>query len=213
MPNHVYNTVTLTGNFRDLTMLKLLLNIPHECQHNHGDDSISPFNFFNLVAPDKSILDEYYGAEPTYENLEDRFKHSTNHWYDWNIRNWSTKWNAYDVSYSDTFDYDNIDDNQNNVSYGFNTAWSPPEKIIEALANKIKELKLNVTFDWFYEEEQGWGGEFYYNGDTLSVVKEWDIPASHVDYESQDKVEQCICGWSDDMDDWFEDCPRPEESK
>jgi len=213
MPNHVYNTVTLTGNFRDLTKLKLLLNMPHECQHINGDNSISSFNFYSLIAPDKSVWDEYYGVEPKYEDFKDRLLHSTNHWYDWNIRNWGTKWNAYDVEQSDTFDMDDIDDDLNSITYNFNTAWSPPDKIIEALANKIEELKLKVTFDWFYEEEQGWGGELNYDGNTLNVVGEWDIPASHADYESRDKVENCLCGWSEDMDDWFGDCPRPEESK
>ena len=213
MPNHVYNSVTLTGSFRDLTRLKMLLNMPHECQHVHNDTDISQFNFFSLLAPDKSVWDEYYGEEPSYKDLAERVRHSTNHWYDWNVRNWGTKWNAYDIDYSDTFDNDDIDNNQHSISYHFNTAWSPPYGIITALSKKIEELKLNVTFSWHYEEEQGWGGEFEYDGNTLNVVGEWDIPASHADYQSRDKVENCVCGWSDDMDDWFEDCPRPEESK
>ena len=61
-------------------------------------------------------------------------------WYDWRIQNWDTKWDAYDVVVTD--------DDPESVEIEFNTAWSPPE----AICNAIREQYEDVSVSWFYDE-------------------------------------------------------------
>ena len=202
MPNHVYNTVKLTGNYDDLHILKKLLSMPQPIQLAEGRLDFQDINFYSLISPDESIWEEYNGPEPKGRSLEESLKFASNHWYDWNIRNWGTKWNAYDASISDNLSDESVKSYY--IKYEFSTAWSPPEGIMKALAKKIYELKLNVSFSWTYEEEQGWGGvvENTSNGDVVEIDS-WDIPDSHAVMLS--RKGECYC---EDYQPIFDDCPK-----
>ena len=202
MPNHVYNTVKLTGNYDDLHILKKLLSMPQPIQLAEGRLDFQDINFYSLISPDESIWEEYNGPEPKGRSLEESLKFASNHWYDWNIRNWGTKWNAYDASISDNLSDESVKSYY--IKYEFSTAWSGPAGIIEALAKKIHELKLNVSFSWTYEEEQGWGGvvENTSNGDVVEIDS-WDIPDSHAVMLS--RKGECYC---EDYQPIFDDCPK-----
>lgn len=207
MPNHVYNTVTITGDEDDLLRLKRLLSMPQPIQLSKGEFDNLIFNFHSLITPDQSIWDEYYGSKPKGQSLEESLKFASNHWYDWNIRNWGTKWNAYDESISDNLSDESVKSYY--ITYEFNTAWSAPAGIIEALAKKIHELKLNVSFSWIYEEEQGWGGfiESTPDGNILEIDS-WEIPDSHKEMLS--RKGECYCLESEPI---FDDCPKDEAIK
>jgi hypothetical protein len=210
MPNHVFNYITIQGDEDDLLRLKKLLSMPQPIQLVDSKYDNLCFNFHSLITPDKSIWDEYNGKVPKEPKpLEESLMFQGNDWYDWNIRNWGTKWNAYDVE---------IKDGTNTLkcylTYTFNTAWSPPVSIIAALGNKIRELGLKLQFNWEYEEEQGWGGEYRFTiKDGFQLVSEYDIPSCHQDYVDRDRVSNCMCSWlSDSPDDWFDDCPNKNDA-
>lgn len=59
-------------------------------------------------------------------------------WYNWNVENWGTKWNAYDVAWED------LDDGR--VQLNFDTAWSHPEPVITALSKKFPYEVLEVRY-------------------------------------------------------------------
>ena len=59
---------------------------------------------------------------------------------DWRVQNWDTKWDCYDVVVTD--------DDPEQVEIEFNTAWSPPE----AICNAIREQYEDVSVSWFYDE-------------------------------------------------------------
>ena len=61
-------------------------------------------------------------------------------WYHWCIENWGTKWDACDKSVD--YEDDEI------LALTFNTAWSPPEGIVEKLRERYPEL----SFSCFYDE-------------------------------------------------------------
>ena len=73
---------------------------------------------------------------PTSGKTDDR-------WYDWNIKNWGTKWGSFNGSME--FDKKYGDE----VSYKFDTAWSPPAPILEALQDKFPDISIR----WFYRIE------------------------------------------------------------
>lgn len=52
-------------------------------------------------------------------------------WYDWAVENWGTKWDLDE----NPFDFDSISENE--ISFWFDTAWSPPMGVIEALSEKF----------------------------------------------------------------------------
>ena len=61
-------------------------------------------------------------------------------WYNWRVQNWDTKWDCYDVEVTD--------DDPECTEIQFNTAWSPPE----AICNALREQYPDVSISWFYDE-------------------------------------------------------------
>ena len=60
-------------------------------------------------------------------------------WWDWRVQNWGTKWNSYDCEVIE------MDDDQ--VEYTFNTAWSPPEGVIEKLREQYPDIQITAFYD------------------------------------------------------------------
>jgi hypothetical protein len=63
-------------------------------------------------------------------------------WYEWRNANWGTKWSLNEMSYDEYV-------NGDGASMCFDTAWSPPQGIYEALVTKFEEMSIN----WFYRED------------------------------------------------------------
>lgn len=101
----------------------------------------SAFDFNAVVPQPKGI---YRGNL----SLEDHKKHPVN-WYDWNIPNWGTKWNAYNVHYLD--DYKDGERIYGELLVKFETAWNVPIPILYKLAEKF-----NIEFTWNDEGEGVW---------------------------------------------------------
>jgi hypothetical protein len=94
-------------------------------------------------------------------------------WYNWNCQNWGTKWDAYDID---------IDDNDDNFTYYFNTAWSPPLAWLEKIAAKYPNLELNLEYN---EPGCDFGGVINYkNGE---VIQDESYNLSEHNWEKVDK--------------------------
>ena len=144
----------------------------------------SPLSFWNFLKP--TDTEAYFGDAEAEDG-----------WYNWNIENWGTKWDACDAEV--------LGEDKDFVSYNFRTAWDYAFGAFEAMTEQHPELE----FDFEWEEEQGWGGEAYGRLGNLIVFREWGIPESHADYVALDRENQCLCA-SWDEEHWFEDCPREE---
>ena len=143
MPNWCYNRISIYADSDQVSQLKEINDI----FENHKDpfNQIFPIPDFKNIPndkgelpkleqmknPDGSVLWETYNF-PDGKN-DDR-------WYHWCIDNWGTKWDVSDLS----IDYE--DDEQ--LELTFNTAWSPPEGIVDKLKKKYPDL----TFTCFYDE-------------------------------------------------------------
>lgn len=183
MPNHVFNTLRVTGPLEALNAFKEKVK--------HDDDK---FSYWNFKTPPQESIDsgEYHGTHGFVKGEE--VGRTPNNWYNFNTREWGTKWDAYDVY---------VETSAPKAFYAqFSSAWSPPLPVFEAMTEQHPELE----FDFSWEEEQGWGGEGIGAGGSFSVVKEWDIPNSHADHVELDK--ECYCESEDDEEYWFDDCPR-----
>lgn len=207
MPNWVDNCLTIVGETEKVKAVIAVLTQDNEFlqreREYYKEDTKREFSFSNLVCPPKEIWDEYFmpsGFSPDPEKMK-LYNNTETGWYEWNNAHWGTKWD--------------VDDVEIDVEVGtirFNTAWScVSDELLKALAELLSSYGLESCGYW-YEEEQGWGGEMNWYADLgrnyFHHTDEWDIPNSHADYAERGK--DCICDYSDDT---FEDCPTREETE
>ena len=133
MPNHCHNRVTFySANTDDVAKLKQIF----EDENCFGQIIPEP-DWPNTPNKDGELPVKHEDPWLTYRfsdgKVDDR-------WYDWRIQNWDTKWDCYDVVVTD--------DDPEQVEIEFNTAWSPPE----AICNAIREQYEDVSVSWFYDE-------------------------------------------------------------
>lgn len=227
MPNWVYSGLTVTGSPSELDAVAKQVGASYtrgyiktdwdkdseEVRHQIISETTNDpeFSFWNIVRPSDDIMAEYLtpnrdiskrsgwipeGAWSVLLN-EPATGDFSNHWYDWNLRNWGVKWDASDVE-MERYAPDHL-------SYRFSTAWSIPHEAMLALSAQF----VNAKFYLEYEEEQGWGGENEYIAGSYTNLEEWDIPDSHADNTLRDRP--CVCDWElDDKEYWYDDCPREE---
>jgi hypothetical protein len=100
---------------------------------------------------------------------------SPDNWYNWNVKHWGTKWNANDIAIA----YDS-------GSVEFETAWSPPEPVVQALAQRFP----NVTFIHDYVEQGiGYAGRKVYNAPETD--------------DQRNRFALLVCGADTSSDEWY----------
>jgi hypothetical protein len=213
MPNWVFNEVSVSGDADLLAEFveKSQAVHPEGVRGDAGEWKMSEtpeFSFWNFVRPPQEAVEsgEYFGTHGWSEGKS--VGHTPNNWYEFNNREWGTKWDAGDVYLEDT---------GGSVSISFNTAWGIPVPVFEAMCRMYPDL----DFSFHAQEEQGWGAEYESakdedeDGNTIGVLmetKSWDIPDSHADYVAINDVDGCVCQ-HEEVEDWYDDCPRDDESE
>ena len=169
MPNWCSNEVRIHGEEQEIKKFK------EECftevvdTGSHLENSNEPalvFNF-NKVMPEpdyKKPKKDGTHNDGVQTKLNASYEHPD--WYNWRLDNWGTKWNILDktptlptvsgvssrTSYGGRVDipadYD-IDAGEDRIIMSFDTAWSPPNGIYEALVDKYPTLAING----FYRED------------------------------------------------------------
>ena len=144
MPNWCYNRITVFGDGEEKTteQIKKIEKI---------FESKTPFNEI-FPMPDWKNTPNSKGELPKLEQMKNpkgEVIHETynfpdgkndDRWYHWCIQNWGTKWDACDVG----VEYEDSEI----LALQFNTAWSPPEGVVEKLREKFPDL----SFQCFYDE-------------------------------------------------------------
>jgi len=127
MPNHVSNTILVGGTEKEVQAV---------IEFMKADDGMSDFDFNQLIPRPKS-LDITAGTHLSEDekrseqiNIE---LYGAKNWYDWSITNWGTKWNAYDVHIEGDI-------------ISFDTAWSHPFPVIQALCEKFPDVTFSVEY-------------------------------------------------------------------
>lgn len=83
-------------------------------------------------------------------------------WYEWNRRNWGVKWNAYDT------------DRKSDTEVRFDTAWSHPRPVIEALTKAFPAERIEIKYA---DEDLGYNfGHYTVNGPN--ILEEHETPES-----------------------------------
>ena len=130
MPNHCANRIEIQGEAKDVKKVKKFLQ---------GEDTC--FDFNNILPMPKELENTLVPVpDPkSFKNRRLRKLHNVDNWYDWRILHWGTKWNSYDGEIDDK--------NDEYIVYRFDTAWSPPTPVIEALREKFKDISVSAFFD------------------------------------------------------------------
>ena len=173
MPNHVRNRIVIDATGARLKQIKkeIALNevaICYICDSNgkhHGKqcfncqgakrykrDDFGPgtIDFEKIVPPPDNLFRWGLGDEERQYCQENNIPN----WYEWNIANWGTKWNA--------FDFDS-EDGDNRLE--FSTAWSAPQGIFRGLSEKYPDVQFTTEWadeDWGYNA----GALIWKNGES-----------------------------------------------
>ncbi len=155
MPNHCHNRVTIYGSGNDteetreqIAKLKQIFE-----DENCFTQIIPEPDWPNTPLAEKDVY-QYSFSKPRGKvgelpvKTEGAFGESyrfasgeaDDRWYDWRLRNWDTKWDAYDVAITD--------DDPDCLEIEFETAWSPPEAICHAIREQYPDLAVS----WFFDE-------------------------------------------------------------
>jgi len=194
MPNWCYNSLTIEGSEELIADVKRTLNRPFTKTHDSynsttGKMELSDTTYSNPVFAFHNIYnhkqagvsdEEYNKQQDTTKTTAEALSFSGNNWYDWNVRNWGTKWdvaNQNDDEYADT---QLQDEGKDFLSYRFNTAWSPPTEAIVKLSTQYPDLDFELS----YEEETGWGGTIEFQAGNVNEIEFHESEAGDdVDYE------------------------------
>jgi len=211
MPNWVYNGLTIEGNPDQVKSLMEQMNKPFKMVHDSWNMETHQqekklvtypnpvFAFHNIYSYlDAGISEEDYLSQPAHKpEMTEWFKFEGNDWYNFNIREWGTKWDVAisdNDKYSDTSMEDAANGENHVVHYNFNTAWSRP---MNALI-KLSEQYPTLLFTLSYQEETGWGGELELLRGVVISESEYDSQCR--DCDATDQMEYCeedcgeICG-------------------
>jgi hypothetical protein len=104
------------------------------------------------------------------ESVVERIQHDVatkNDWYNWNIRNWGTKWDITEQAWL-------ISETEDTLRYSFMTAWSPPIEAITNLARQFPTLEFTMRSS---DEAMDWAVEANWQGGDF--LGEEDLPFTH----------------------------------
>lgn len=210
MPNWVFNGLTIEGNPEQVEKLVEQMNTPFvDYIQANGDLAYSVkeikyvnpiFSFRNIIAPTDL---EAYKQQPKFD--ENLLAFQGNDWYNFNNREWGTKW---DVAVSEesttpqTYIEGPVVNGDNKVVYyNFDTAWAPPLPAIQKLSAQYPNLLMTLH----YREEGGWGGECEYLRGVQITHSEYDNQCEECDYEYSDEE---YADMMDNCENCYGVCPR-----
>jgi len=177
MPNWTYNTLSVSGSKEILAdfVSKTIIASREEDYDDRGRFT------FNILHPIPEALQGDFSPLPRLENETDeefqaRMKsnlllYGATDWYDWNVANWGTKWNACHSQIEE------VEDEYLNVR--FDTAWSPPLDWFYKIIPMYPELEFDLIFD--LEGDDHCGHLIGRNG-------EWELEWDYKYYVDEDEI-------------------------
>ena len=137
MPNYTQNTLELTGD--------------HETVMAFVDQMGKHMDFEKVIPPPANMFRENLGPDAK----ERCAREGIPTWYDWQIENWGTKWNAYET---ERVSVEQITPRLVTATYRFLTAWDAPRPVIAAIIKQNPDIE--VSGGYVHEGYEGCGN-FY----------------------------------------------------
>ncbi|NLP59432.1 hypothetical protein [Lutibacter sp. B1] len=131
MPNHIYQKLRI-DNWNDENVLT---NLKKQIFNEKSE-----LDFNKIIPQPENIFLGDLGEKEKQMCI----KKGRPNWYDWNIENWNTKWGSYSFKLNE--------DNENTLSFDFQTAWNIPTPIM----NKIFKLAKGCKIKYLAVDEGGY---------------------------------------------------------
>jgi hypothetical protein len=185
MPNWVTNKLIISADEESIREMKAQLAQPYEV--GEAGEKEGAFLLWNIIRP--LDLDAYFSNKTVQTSSDpsdlmdfvEKFNRDVaekNDWYNWNLRNWGTKW---DANSSVEWSTDPC-----MLFYGFDTAWSPPVQAIDKLAMQYPNAALTLTA---IDEGMGFACELgWANGE-----QRYDVELTINHYLLVDLLGSCWC--------------------
>jgi len=200
MPNWCNNTVEISH--KDRSKMEALV------------EAINKGEFCNHVIPVPESLHIVAGCvsdeaeqkkleEDTERNVE---VHGYGNWYDFCVNEWGTKW---DVDAYNPIELDSEWDKNNKVTFGFDSAWSPPLGVYAALIEQGFAVRgyyyeSGMAYCGIYDED---GDDYYELGDMSSTEVADTLPS---ELDEMFCISEGIAEWEEDnaeedeVTEWYE---------
>lgn len=186
----ISHNINIKGSKEDIDALasKLRQRRP-ESLNDEGDIvwSEEEFSFYNILPPPEEML-------------------ISGDWWDQVGKDWREyHWGCYDAPAEefDVYHHGPVLPMPSGIHILISTKYEWPVGIFHELIKQYPSLNFSV---WSEGEEseaieiRGVGG--------VSTQIDYQSPASHADWEYRGAEDSCRCGWSDDITEWYNDCPR-----
>ena len=139
MPNWCSNEVTIEGTKEDMA------KFVDEC---FTDFKGTPVLDFAKVVPEPDY------NKPQKDGTHNKGVQKELHdvmpdWWNWRNLHWGTKWNLLPSPEVNLTGYELVGQTDSFIELDFDTAWSPPSGIYDAIYEKYPSLDIN----WFYRED------------------------------------------------------------
>jgi len=144
MPNWCFNTLTIDATTEGGKVLAEAFRPKYK--HEDSDDLYArPFQDLMPCPDELHITAGYLGDTEKEKELQalydaNKAKHGYAHWYDWQIANWGTKWDARVEEYDDS----NADIE---VYVYFDTAWNAPDEFFKFFADKYPDARFENEYN------------------------------------------------------------------
>ena len=139
MPNWCSNEVEIYGEKEDIA------KFIEEC---FTDFKGTPVLDFAKVMPEPDY--DQPQKDGTHNNVVQKELHDVMpDWWNWRNTNWGTKWNLVPDPQGNLTGYEVTGQTDSFIELDFDTAWSPPSGIYDAIYEKYPSLDIN----WFYRED------------------------------------------------------------
>lgn len=150
MPNWCSSSLIVTGDINKLVEFDKKFKAEHYVytEYSESDDSMISYDktIHEICLVDGLTLLKSKVESYSFENFISIPEEEVNNWYEWRTRSWGTKWDVCNF----VSDLSGLKDElEPYVSYSFDTAWSPCEKVVLAMAKEFPDLH----FEFIYDEE------------------------------------------------------------
>ncbi len=196
MPNWCDNRLYIVGDTETIKTFIEKVTVPEDEREKRGQEYDILGNLYPTPLDLVNTVSGFFGKDDTEKQAEleakqanNRAKYGATDWYDWNCRNWGTKWGD-----SDTFmAYDEptiSPDGQAHIEFAFQTAWSPALEGIAHIAKMFPSLKFACSY---LEEGMGFYGFCtFVDGEAIDNCEQVeDIDGySKIDFDDEESWEK-----------------------
>ena len=173
MPNWCTNTLVIQGDPEDMEQLVRIVE---------GDST--SFSLSSVIKMPEELKDQSSPVRDEVVGKSNLEKYGAKDWYDWAVKNWSTKWDVDARIVSDITSP--MLPGLRTITYEFDSAWTPPLNVYDVLAARFPNTNIYSFWD-----ESGCdfaGYRMYKNGELLKHVDENSYSGRESHYNPTDDI-------------------------